>query len=56
LHIYFHPSLECTFVQNNTQEIFILGDILNPLNPTQTNQEIINNLSNIIKSAKYEWH
>ncbi len=39
-----HPDLEITQLSNNDTELFLLGFILDPHNPTYSNLDILNNL------------
>ena len=45
LNIYFHPSLKMSLAKKDSREIILLGYIINPFEPQETNDDIVKNLT-----------
>jgi hypothetical protein len=52
LNVYFHPSLNVSTAKKDATEILLLGYIINPMNPQETNDAIVRNLAETCSSKE----
>lgn len=52
LNVYFHPSLNMSMAKKDSREIILLGYIINPFKPLETNDDIVKDLTDRCFSAE----
>jgi hypothetical protein len=52
LNVYFHPSLKVSSAQKDSTEILLLGYIINPFQPQETNDDIVKNIADTCNSKE----